>query len=89
MTLKDFRALFSGPLMGNCGYTPETAEAAIDSGDADLIAIGRPFITNPDLVERIRNDWPLAPDSDPATWYSGGIADEGYTTFPNYASENV
>jgi N-ethylmaleimide reductase len=88
MTLEDFRALFSGPLMGNCGYTPETAEAAIARGGADLIAIGRPFISNPDLVERIRNGWAFAPDSDPGTWYAGGMAEEGYTTFPNYDSGN-
>ena len=84
MTLEDFRAVFSGPLMGNCGYTQETAEAAVTRGAADLIAIGRPFITNPDLVERFRNGWPLAPDSDPGTWYSGGIGEEGYSTFPSY-----
>ena len=89
MTLADFRAVFSGPLMGNCGYNPETAEAAVAGGDADLIAIGRPFITNPDLVERIRNGWPLAPESDPGTWYSGGIAEEGYTTFPSYKAAKV
>jgi len=84
MTLEDFRAVFSGPLMGNCGYTAETADAAIARGGADLIAIGRPFISNPDLVERIRNGWALAPDSDPATWYAGGIGAEGYTTYPTH-----
>ena len=52
MTLPEFRAVFSGPLMGNCGYPQETAEAAIASGQADLIAFGRPYLSNPDLVDR-------------------------------------
>jgi N-ethylmaleimide reductase len=84
MTLEDFRAVFHGPLMGNCGYDQESAEAAIARGAADMIAIGRPFISNPDLVERYRNSWPLAADSDPAAWYSGGLDGEGYTDFPVY-----
>jgi len=84
MTLRDFREVFSGPLMGNCGYTRETAEAAVASGAADLIAIGRPYIANPDLVERFRNGWPLAPETDPSTWYSGEHAAEGYTDQPEY-----
>ena len=61
MTLSEFRAVFGGPLMGNCGYTKETAEAAIASGPADLIAFGRPFLSNPDLVERFANGWQLNP----------------------------
>ena len=50
MTLQEFRAVFKGPIMGNCGYTEETAEKAISEGHADMIAFGRPFISNPDLV---------------------------------------
>lgn len=80
MTLAEFRAVFDGPLMGNCGYTPETAEQAIADGHADLIAFGRPFISNPDLVERIAGDIPLSPEADPSTWYSSSTA-EGYTDF--------
>lgn len=86
MTLEDFREVFSGPLIGNCGYTQETAEAAIARGAADLIAFGRPYITNPDLVERFRHGWPLAPDSDPSTWYSGDGTSEGYTSYPTYSA---
>jgi len=87
MTLDDFREVFHGALMGNCGYDQETTEAAIARGAADLIAIGRPFISNPDLVERYRNHWPLAGDGDPATWYSGSHAAEGYTDYPSYSPE--
>lgn len=81
MTLEDFRKVFTGPLIGNCGYDQETAEAAISRGAADLIAIGRPFITNPDLVERYRHGRPLSPLSDPSTWY-GGSGPEAYTDYP-------
>jgi 2,4-dienoyl-CoA reductase-like NADH-dependent reductase (Old Yellow Enzyme family) len=55
----------------------------IESGQADLIAFGRPFISNPDLVERFRNGWPLAEASDMAAWYSPTGA-KGYSDFPPY-----
>ena len=80
MTLPEFRAVFSGPLMGNCGYTQETAEAAIASGQADLIAFGRPYLSNPDLVERFTHGWTLNPPADMQSW-SAPTA-EGYTDFP-------
>ncbi len=86
MTLKEFRGLFSNPIMGNCGYTQETAETAIRENNADLIAFGRPFISNPDLVERFRNDWPLAPDADLSVWFS--FEKEGYTDFKFYSPTN-
>lgn len=83
MTLAEFRKVFHGPLIGNCGYTKEAAEKMISDGDADLIAFGRPFISNPDLVERFRNGWPLAPLAEMTDWYSP-IGEKGYTDFPNY-----
>lgn len=85
MTLADFRSLFSGPLMGNCGYTQETAEAAIAGGAADLIAFGRPFLSNPDLVERFANGWELNAPADVTQW-SAPTA-EGYTDFPFHSRE--
>lgn len=86
LTLKEFREWFSGPLIGNCGYDQASAEAAIAGGDADLIAIGRPYISNPDLVERYANDWPLNPEADVADWYTPGGA-RGYTDFPTYTEQ--
>ena len=80
MTLAEFRAVFTGPLMGNCGYTQETAEVAIASGDADLIAFGRPWLSNPDLVERFANGWALNPPAEMKAW-SAPTA-KGYTDFP-------
>ncbi|MEI6239637.1 MAG: alkene reductase [Planctomycetia bacterium] len=86
MTLADFRRVFSGPLMGNCGYSCESAEKMVAEGLADLVAFGRPFISNPDLVERFRNGWSLAEPADMATWYSPTGA-KGYTDFPAYVPE--
>ncbi|MDB6155940.1 MAG: alkene reductase [Chthoniobacteraceae bacterium] len=82
MTLSEFRSVFDGPLMGNCGYTQAAAEEAITSGVADLIAFGRPYLSNPDLVERFANGWELNPPADMTAW-SAPTA-EGYTDFPFY-----
>ncbi|MBE9040181.1 alkene reductase [Oscillatoriales cyanobacterium LEGE 11467] len=86
MTLAEFRQVFSGPLMGNCGYDRNAAEAAIEEGTADFIAFGRPYISNPDLVERFANDWPLNPPADQSVWYS--FEKEGYTDFPFFKEES-
>lgn len=83
MTLAEFRRVFHGPIIGNCGYTQETAENAIANGDADLISFGRPFISNPDLVERFRNGWPLA-EAAPVSVWSSPTGTKGYTDFPAY-----
>jgi 2,4-dienoyl-CoA reductase-like NADH-dependent reductase (Old Yellow Enzyme family) len=83
MTLGECRRVFSGPLMGNCGYTQKSAEQALVAGLADLVAFGRPYISNPDLVERFRNGWPLAAPADMAAWYTPTGA-KGYTDFPAY-----
>lgn len=82
MTLAEFRDVFAGPLIGNAGYTFETAENAIENGHADLIAFGRPFLGNPDLVERFEHGWPLNPVPDMKLWYAFDA--EGYTDFPKY-----
>ena len=83
MTLSDFHGAFRGPIVGNCGYTLDTAEAAVQEGLADLIAFGRPYISNPDLVERFANGWPLAPMASMTDWYSPTGA-KGYTDFPTH-----
>jgi N-ethylmaleimide reductase len=78
----DFLALrraFSGAYIANNGYTRALAIEAIAQNRADMIAFGRPFISNPDLVERLRIDAPLA-ESDKATYYGGGA--EGYVDYP-------
>jgi 2,4-dienoyl-CoA reductase-like NADH-dependent reductase (Old Yellow Enzyme family) len=85
MTLSEFRKVFHGPLIGNCGYTRETAEGVVADGLADLIAFGRPFISNPDLVQRFKHRWPLAEPADVSDWYMPNGA-KGYTDFPSYAN---
>lgn len=81
MTLEEFRRVFTGNLMGNCGYNKESATERIAAGHADLIAFGRPFMSNPDLVERFANEWPLNPETDQSAWY-GSASPEGYTDLP-------
>ena len=82
MSLEEFRPVFQGTIIGNCGYTQEEAEKRIREGHADLIAFGRPYITNPDLPERFKNGWPLNPVEDMSLWYTPGP--EGYTDYAPY-----
>ncbi len=74
---------FDGLYMANNGYDLNLAENARKHRRADLIAFGRPFITNPDLVARLRDGIPLAPSDDKTHWYGGGA--EGYTDYPSAA----
>lgn len=78
------RVLFDGPLILNEDYTAEKAARVLSEGKADAIAFGRPFISNPDLVERFRNGWPLA-EGNMKTWYSAGP--EGYVDYRPYRAE--
>ncbi|MEP0232658.1 alkene reductase [Roseibium sp.] len=74
---------FFGPIMGNNGYDRQMAVNAVADGKVDLVAFGRPFISNPDLVERLKGDAPLN-EWDPSTFYGGGR--EGYTDYPTLAA---
>lgn len=79
----DFAALrdrFDGNWMVNNGYNRQMAIQAISSGRADLVSFGRPFISNPDLVERLKDNAPLSPLMAPDTLYGGGA--HGYTDYP-------
>lgn len=82
MTLDEIRPLYRGTIIGNCGYSMEDAQERIVAGTADLAAFGRPFISNPDLVERLQNNYQLAPYDDMSLWYTPGAA--GYTDYPVY-----
>jgi N-ethylmaleimide reductase len=75
------REYFLGAFFVNGGYDLETARAAIANGAADAVVFGRPFISNPDLVERYSTGAPLS-EMNPATLYGGGA--EGYSDYPNY-----
>jgi len=80
------RSRYRGAWMVNNGYTRDMALQAVASGAADLVAFGKPFIGNPDLVRRLREGLPLAP-LNPKTLYGGGTA--GYTDYPAYSAEQA
>ncbi len=87
VVLAKVRAAFPGTIIWCGGFTTrERAQAALDTGLVDLIAMGRPFIGNPDLVERLRHGWPIAV-ADRSSYYTrrGEI---GFTDFPAYRDRN-
>ena len=75
------RQVFHRPLVLNGDYGRTDALETVTSRRADGIAFGRPFIANPDLVERLANDLPLAKD-DMRTWYVPGP--QGYVDYPRW-----
>ena len=77
--LAALRRRFPGRYIANNIYDADFAERAISDGDADLVAFGRPFIANPDLVDRIRTGAPLA-DAPKQYWYGGDAT--GYADWP-------
>jgi N-ethylmaleimide reductase len=79
---KRIRNNFKHTIILSGGYDLERAEADIQNGLGDLVAFGRPFINNPDLVDRFNNHWPLSQDLNMDLFYT---ADEkGYTDYPAY-----
>jgi len=84
----DYRALrdaYNGIYMANNGYDKSRAQTALTNGDCDLVAFGVPYLANPDLLERYKNDLPLN-DADQATFYGGD--ETGYTDYPT-AEQNA
>jgi N-ethylmaleimide reductase len=78
----DYSALrhaFKGAYIGNNGYDRDLAIRAVESGRADLVAFGRAYIANPDLVERLRINAPLN-EPDPDSFYGGDS--KGYVDYP-------
>jgi N-ethylmaleimide reductase len=78
----DFVALrkrFAGVYIANNQYTLKLAEETLAAGKADMFSFGRPFIANPDLVERMRSGAPLA-EAPKEYWYGGGSV--GYSDWP-------
>ncbi len=83
--IEDVRARFNNLLMLAGGFTAASAEAILQQNLVDLVALGKPFIANPDLVERFRHNAELA-IADPETFYQGG--DAGYIDYPAIYSNN-
>jgi N-ethylmaleimide reductase len=73
------RTLWPGAWITNNGYSREMALDAVAAGRTDAVSFGKPFISNPDLTRRLRDDLELAP-LDQKTMYGGGA--EGYTDYP-------
>ncbi|GAM77681.1 2,4-dienoyl-CoA reductase [Vibrio ishigakensis] len=82
---QDFRTqlrdIFTNTIIVAGRYDVERAEEIISEGFADLVAFGRPFVANPDLVKRLEFDLPLA-ELDPSTLFGG--VEKGYTDYPEY-----
>jgi N-ethylmaleimide reductase len=84
---KLIRKNFNNILISCGGYTKETAETDIESGMCDLVGFGRPFINNPDLVERLEHNQELTQNLKMDLFYS---ADEnGYTDYPNFKVSSI
>ena len=82
------RQAYSGPLVLNSDYTAEAAAGDVDAGRCDAVSFGRPYISNPDLAERIRTGAAWAENKDvPRSWYLPGP--DGYTDYPTMEEERA
>lgn len=84
--LKTFGPMIDSPIIANGGYDMAKAEAAVVSGDADLISFGNLFIANPDLPERFKIGASLQ-KADNSTMYGGGA--HGYIDYPSISLSSV
>lgn len=82
------RSLYSGAMILNSDFTAAGAEEAISQGRADAVSFGRPYISNPDLAQRILTGAEWAPNTNiPQSWYSSGR--EGYIDYPALGEEHT
>ncbi|OWY99911.1 12-oxophytodienoate reductase [Phytophthora megakarya] len=88
LTVFDAKKAFKGYVMANNSYTRDTAEGVVSSGAADLVSFVRLYLSNPDLVERFQNDWPLNPVIDAEYFWDASKGDECYHTFKPYQPTN-
>ena len=79
---QQLRKIFQGKIIAAGGFEPDTAEAIVEKGDADAVAFGRYFLSNPDLPKRIEQGLPLN-DYDRDTFYT--FEAHGYIDYPFYA----
>ncbi|SEF08289.1 N-ethylmaleimide reductase [Burkholderia sp. WP9] len=86
ISFTDLRKRFKGAYIANNQYTLALAEKTLAAGDADLFSIGRPFIANPDLVERFRTGAPLA-EAPKEYWYGGDA--NGYSNWPRMNGQSA
>ncbi|MCR9015047.1 alkene reductase [Aquiflexum gelatinilyticum] len=81
---KRYRPIYKGTIIINSAFDQAKGNQVIKDGFADAVAFGKPFISNPDLVERFENHDPLA-EYDTATFYTPG--EKGYTDYPSYQEQ--
>ena len=91
VTLAHLKTVFDGALIGNGGYTRETASAAVASGAAAAISFGRAYMANPDLALRFKHGVPLNPLPPKSAWFEPSDATradpaKGYTEFQVHES---
>ena len=84
---KTIRDAFKNTIILTGGYTMSDAERDVNSGLADLVGFGKPFISNPDLVDRFKKNFPLNIKMDASTFYTPGS--KGYTDYPVFEEETV
>ncbi|MBB3178773.1 alkene reductase [Variovorax sp. Sphag1AA] len=80
------RPYFKGPIIAAGGFDRDGAQAIIEKGDADLVAFGRHFTSNPDLPYRLQHNLPLTPYVRAAFW---GGDEKNYSDFPTYEEAQV
>jgi len=97
MTLAEIRTKYPGVIMGNVGFTPESAEKEIQEGNADMISFGRLHINNPDLVQRIKSGVnihsleEMQASGGTDTWFSSKenrLGRDGYSDYKTWEEEN-
>lgn len=79
------REAFRGAIIGNIGYTPDEASKAITDASLEAVAFGHHYVSNPDLVERIRYGHALV-EPDSSTFYTHEA--KGYTDYPSLVPSN-
>jgi N-ethylmaleimide reductase len=80
--VKKTRDIFKGTIIWCGSFTKDAAQLALATGWVDLIAFGRPFVGNPDLVARFKNNWPLV-EADRSVYYTRN-GEIGFTDFPEF-----
>jgi N-ethylmaleimide reductase len=80
------RTIFKGPIIAAGGFDRDGAEAILQKGDADLVAFGRWFASNPDLPKRLKDNLPLNDYDRSAFW---GGTEKGYIDYPFYSEETM
>jgi N-ethylmaleimide reductase len=84
---QEIRSRFKNTVILSGGYTLAAAERDIVSGLGDIVAFGKPFISNPDLIERFRRNLPLNTMPDVSTFYTPGA--KGFTDYPVFGEETI